>query len=240
VCTCLTACDLETSTKRRPRPQWGCCATKIKTPSEVHPDCFPTDTQRFSPTARSPQREADPSPQSNVRCYNVQTPSQVCKDGAHASGTICRRLPGCYPVLTETVTDVQNDRNAFIFKAKNAPVFLHCLALKTKETRYCQTPVTIDQSTRGNTPEDWNPQQYSCNNPKLANPFTFHVLPHQTHCHILSARNTSRNSSGTTLTCFSSILPHFLTTTNLVTVLLTNVQHFSSIDRTLCFADPAS
>jgi hypothetical protein len=25
---CLTVCDLETSTVRRPRPEWGCCTTK--------------------------------------------------------------------------------------------------------------------------------------------------------------------------------------------------------------------
>jgi hypothetical protein len=100
-------------------------------------------------------------------------------------------------VLNETVIDVQNDRNSFIFKAKKTePVFLHCLTLKLKEKRYFETLVTIHQSTRGNTPEDLNLQQYPRKNPKLANPFSFYVLS-PPHCHILSARNTSRNSAGT-------------------------------------------
>ena len=108
--------------------------------------------------------------------------------------------------------------------------FLHRLTLKVKRTRYFQTPVTIHQTTWGNTPEDCNLHQYSCKNPKLANPFSFYVLSYQTHCHILSARNTSRNSSATRLTRLSSILPHFLKTTGILIVLLTNVRHFSSID----------
>jgi hypothetical protein len=30
LCVCLFACNLETSTRRRPKPDWGCCATEQK------------------------------------------------------------------------------------------------------------------------------------------------------------------------------------------------------------------
>jgi hypothetical protein len=30
VCLCVFVCDLETSTVRRSKPQWGCCATERK------------------------------------------------------------------------------------------------------------------------------------------------------------------------------------------------------------------
>jgi hypothetical protein len=144
--------------------------------------------------------------------------------------TIFRTLLEWYPVLTETITDVSNDRSAFIFKAKNAPVFLYCLTLMMKETWYFKTSVPIHQSPRVNTTEDLNLQLYPCKKSSLANLVSFYVVSHRTHWHILSARNASRNSSGTRHTRFSPILPHFLKRTDLVTVLLTNVRHSSSID----------
>jgi len=151
----------------------------------------------------------------------VQTPRHKTARTAHKqTEPFFRRLLGCYRTLTDTVRDVQNYRNAFTFKHKDAPVFWRRLTLKMKGTRYFQTPVTIQQTTRGNIPEDWNLQQYSCKDPNLAKNISFHVLSQQTHCHILSARNTSRNSSGTRLTRLSSILPQFLKTTGLVTILL--------------------
>ena len=133
-------------------------------------------------------------------------------------------------MLTETFTDVSNDRSAIIFKVKNAPVFLHCLTLKMKETRYFETSATIHQSTRGNTPEDLNLQQYPCKNSSLANPFFFYVLSHQQS---LSRASCSKYLSEQfryqthVLSCNPTSLPG---DNGPCHDLLTNVRNNSSID----------